>query len=164
MVPGTAGIGVVPVTGGLDFNPGLIVGDNQSADVVIDYVVRSVAGGPITDSGLTIAAGASGTGAVAVDETQCLGGPIPCAGTTIGLHGTQTSLNDTATFGGQTEIGVIKDVGVTGGTDGQASVSAVTQTYSQGTSPVPEPASLTLFGIGLLGLAFFLRRKALSSR
>lgn len=165
ILPTAASIGVTPVSAssgsGIIFDAALLAGQNQSADVVIDYIVKINTGGLINDSALSIDAGASNGGMVAVDETQCLGGLLPgCSGgTSISLNGTATHTTDADTFTGVTLIDVSKDIQVMGGSNvsGQASVSSEDQFFS--TTTVPEPASLMLFGTGMLGLALLVRRK-----
>ncbi len=164
VVPKASQIGVTPVTtagdSGLIFDIAMIAGPGQMADFTIDYIVKVQAGAPITDSSLSIDAGASGGGLVAVNETQCVGATLPgCSGgTSIGLNASANHLTDSATFPGASEVSASKDIIVSdGGATGQASISSEEQLFS--TSMVPEPASLTLFGIGLLALAFVVRRK-----
>ena len=81
VIPNPSQIGVTPLSGssgsGLIFDVALAAGPGQLADFTIDYLVRVEAGGPITDSSLSIDAGASGGGLVAVNETQCLGATLP---------------------------------------------------------------------------------------
>lgn len=165
VLPNPSQVGVTPLSSssgsGLIFDVALGAGPGQTADFTIDYLVKVEAGGPITDSSLSIDAGTSGSGLVSVAETQCLGGTLPgCAGgTSIGLSTTGSQLTDSATFGGVTEVGASKDILVTDpGTTGQATISSEEQLFST-QNVVPEPASLTLFGTGLLALAFLIRRK-----
>ncbi|MGH9398349.1 MAG: PEP-CTERM sorting domain-containing protein [Terriglobia bacterium] len=154
-------VNVDPSGTGLTFNAALIAGPNQTADVVIDYVVRVLSGGPITGSGLKFEAGASNGGLVAVDETQCAGAMLPmCTGGTITqLNGNANSPLDTNTINNATLLSVNKDILVSGGTQagGQASISDEDQIFT--TTTVPEPASLMLFGLGMLGVAFVVRRE-----
>jgi len=50
---------------------------------------------------------------------------------------------------------ITKDIGVAGGTSGSASVATVTQVFN-----VPEPASMSVLGMGIVGLAGLRRRRA----
>jgi len=122
-------------------------------------------GAPITDLSLSIAGvGFQGTGAVIVDETACLGAMLPTCtgGTLITLQVFDDSsgalLSDTVSFAGVTEIDIAKDVEIQAGTNGEASLSVVTDQFSEG-SPIPEPGTLSMFGAGVLALAGFARRK-----
>lgn len=121
---------------------------------------------PMTDLSLTIAGvGFAGTGAVIVDETACLGALLPtCSGgTEITLRVFESSdgtqLVDQVNFAGVNLISIDKDVELTAGTAGNASLSVVTDQISEGTSTVPEPGTLSMLGIGALGLVGFARRK-----
>jgi PEP-CTERM motif len=137
-----------------------------SQDSFIDYTVTVNPGGPpITDVSLSMG-GVSffGTGSARVDETVCLGAMFPaCSGGTIKLLSVYDNsaqgikLFDEVTFGGVTEIDVQKDIELTSGTNGGASLSLVTNQFSETTTP--EPSSILLFGSGALALAGVLRRK-----
>jgi hypothetical protein len=63
------------------------------------------------------------------------------------------SLWDTGEFGPVTSLWVVKDIGVSGGTDrkGAMAMSEFYQTFSE----APEPSALVLLGIGVLGIAGF---------
>ena len=60
-------------------------------------------------------------------------------------------------FAGVSEVDLEKDIEVVAGSNGSASVSLVTNQFSEG--QVPEPSSLVLFGTGIVGIAGLLRRK-----
>ena len=106
-----------------------------------------------------------GTGEVIVSETACLGAMLPsCTGgqlitLTVFTDSSGTQLVDTANFAGVNEISVAKDLTVAAGTDGGATVSVLTDQFSEGTQTVPEPGTLTLLGAAATGLAGFSRRK-----
>ncbi len=167
------GVAVTPITTpgnpGLQFSAGWFASTGSGIleeDSLIQYQVDVNPGGNlITDLSLSIAGGGfSGTGAVFVDETACLGAVLPaCTGgeiVTLSVYDSSagSKLFDEVTFAGVSEISLAKDITVQAGTDGSARLSLVTNQFSEG-GQVPEPSSIALFGTGVLGLAGLLRRK-----
>jgi len=135
-----------------------------SVDSTFEWNATSVS--PITDLSLSIAGvGFSGTGSVNVDETACLGAVLPaCTGGTVVTlsvfdNSTGSQLYDQVNFAGVNEVSVEKDLLVTAGTNGSAEVSVVTDQFSEGSSTVPEPGTLSMLGMGVVALAGFARRK-----
>jgi PEP-CTERM motif len=168
-----AGVSVTPLTQqgnpGFLFNAPWTVSNNSGVimeDSLIGYTVTVNSGGaPITDLTLAMVGfDAIGTGEITIDETYCLGGILPvCSGGTEGtLSLNYTSkggaTSQTVNFAGVTEVSVEKDILLTAGTNGQAAVSGVYNQFSEG-GTTPEPASIVLFGTGVLGLAGVMRRK-----
>lgn len=168
-----ASLSVEPIT--TQFNPGFRwtaawnVSNGSGVptqDSFIDYTVTVNPGGNlITDVSLSMG-GASffGTGSARVDETICVGAMFPsCGGGTTyqltvydnGQQGFKPF--DEVTFAGATEIDVEKDVELTSGTNGGASLSMVSNQFSE--QQTPEPSSILLFGSGALAFAGVLRRK-----
>ncbi len=130
-------------------------------DSLIQYTANSST--PITDLSLSIGGVSwTGTGAVLVNETACLGAVFPsCSGgqvITLSVFDSSvgSKLFDSASFAGVTEIDLQKDISVQAGTNGSAALTTVTNQFS-GTTP--EPGSLVLFGSGVLGLGGLLRRR-----
>lgn len=131
----------------------------------IQYTANVNQGGnPITDLSLSIGGATwTGTGAVLVTETACLGAMLPAcsSGQEITLSVFDSSVGsklfDSASFAGVNEVDIAEGIQVQAGTGGSATVSLVTNQFSEGA--VPEPTSLVLFGTGVLGLGALLRRK-----
>jgi PEP-CTERM motif len=166
------GVEVSPITSpgnpGFLFNAPWQVSNNSgilAQDSLIGYTVMVNSGGnAITDLTLAMVGfDAIGTGEITIDETYCLGGLLPtCSGGTEGtlvLNWTSSggTSSKTIDFAGVTEVSVEKDILLSAGTDGQAAVSGVYNQFSEGT--VPEPGTLTMFGIGAVGVAAYMRRK-----
>lgn len=155
--------GVTPLTTannpGLAFNVGLpFAPPGGSQDVAIDYLVMVEAGPPITDSSI---ASVPSNGAT-FGEAECLGGSFSngcTGGTQLSLTSNSSTPGDANTFSPTSSIGVNLDISSDDGVISNEQVN-----YSLGSSAVPEPASLTLFGIGLLGVAFLLRRKVFAEK
>ena len=70
-----------------------------------------------------------------------------------------SQLVDTISFAGVSEISVSKDLTLSAGTAGSASLASVTDQYTEGLSTVPEPGTLSTIGLGAAALAGFARRK-----
>ena len=164
-------VNVTPITTpgnpGLQWSAGWLASNSTGIleqDSLFQFTVNSQT--PITD--LTLAIGGAsfiGTGEVIVAETACLGALLPtCSGgqlitLTVFDDSSGQQLVDTANFAGVTEISVSKDLTVSAGTNGEATVSVLTDQFSEGTQTVPEPGTLSMLGLGGLGLLGFARRK-----
>jgi hypothetical protein len=126
-------------TGGIDLALGFTVTDTTRS---------------ITDLGLNLTGGVSGTGSVQLSENFCTNGPVSmCTQGNAPLVVTDPPPNFSAevNFAATSSVSVAKDLTVnTGSGPGTADASVFSQTFSQ---TVPESASLTLLGLGLLGLA-----------
>jgi hypothetical protein len=156
---------------GFDFiNIPLFAGVGQTATISLGFNVTTLSGAPIiTSNFLGFAAGTTGTGLATVKETFCVGGVRPCAagGTSqslqVAISPFATTVTDKKQFTGVTTIGVTKDIFVAGGTAGTGTISVVTNTVDQngpgGDDTIPEPGTYALLGSGLVGLAFYGRRK-----
>lgn len=164
-------VAVTPITTpgnpGLQFSAGWLASNSTGVleqDSLFQFQVNSNT--PITDLTLSIG-GASfiGTGEVIVAETACLGALLPtCTGgqlitLTVFDDAAGSQLVDTVNFAGVNEISVSKDLTVSAGTNGEATVSVLTDQFSEGSSTVPEPGTLSLMGLGALGLFGIARRK-----
>jgi PEP-CTERM motif len=146
---------------GLLFTHGWFAGPSQSEDSFIDFTVT---GGPIYDlSLLMLGAGFTGSGSVSIVETVCLGDLFSdsgCAhGTIVNLtpvdNSTQTQLSAHLTFAPVTEVDVVKDLSVSGGANGTAFVSGLENQFSE----TPEPGTLGMLALGIVGVMGGLRRK-----
>ena len=98
-------------------------------------------------------------------ETACLGALLPtCTGgslvtLTVFDDAAGSQLTDSVSFAGVNEVSIEKDLTVAAGTNGDATVSVLTDQFSEGVSSVPEPGTLSMLGLGGIALFGFARRK-----
>jgi PEP-CTERM motif len=166
-------VAVSPITSpgnpGLQFSAGWFASTSSGIleeDSLLQYAVNVNPGGSlIKDVSLSIGGVAwAGTGDVTVNETVCLGAMLPaCSGgqvKTLSVFDSSSGsqLFDSITFPAVSEVDVEKDISIQAGTNGKASLSLVTNQFSE----VPEPGSIMLLGSGVLGLAGVLRRRMLN--
>jgi len=135
-------------------------------DSLFQFTVTSST--PITDLTLAIAgASFTGTGEVIVAEQACLGGTFSggacSSGNVVSLtvfdSSSGSQLQDTVNFAGVNEISVDKDLSVAAGTNGSATVSVLSDNFSEVSPSVPEPGTLSMLGLGGVALFGFARRK-----
>ena len=163
-------VGVTPITTpgnpGFQFNApwhASTLSGVLGRDSFIEFQVNS-SGALITDVSLSMGGfGTTGTGSITIDETVCLGAVFPsCSGGTVRTLEVYANSGgflsyDEISFAGVSEVDVEKDILIDAGTNGGATLSLVTNQFSEGS--VPEPGSILLFGSGALALAGVLRRK-----
>lgn len=121
----------------------------ESLDAAITYKITTT--GSIVDAlNLFGGFGGSGTGGATVDETASA---FPGSLHLVFPPGTTSS--DSITFAPVSSVIVTKDIAVTAGTSGSGSLSFVENGWSQ----IPEPRTVSLLAIGLLGLMGMARRR-----
>ena len=137
------------------------VGANGSQDLTLSYTVAVAPGGAlIKDASLSFVGGVLGVSPYAsvqiIENVYTSNGGTLLAQLVVGQSGPTDIVSATANFAPQSSIYVVKDIGVNGDgvAGGSAFVSQLTDRYSE----VPVPASLLLFGPGLLGLVGIRKR------
>ena len=133
-------------------------GASTSEDSRITYTVNHP-GGLIDTLSLAFGSSVSGTGVSTVQERFCLGSSlVNCPSINqgaISLTNPGTMLSNRAFFAGVGSVSLSKDINVTSGLNGSASISNVSDTFSS-----PEPLSFVLLGTGLLGIGLLRRRRS----
>ncbi len=147
---------------GLQFSAPWAVGSQSSLDSNLQFTVQTVNGlNTLDDISLSFNGAPVGSGTSGVAETYCVGSaagvghcstPIQTISVSGGNSGPITQFYSTTNA-----LSVAKDISVTSGTGGSASISLVDNNYSQ-TGVVPEPISFVLLGSGLLAIGLLRKR------
>lgn len=165
-----------PTEFGYDFAFALTAAAGQTNDIRLGYTVATNNGAALIDSNELgpLVGGFTGTGSATIDETYCLGHLlVGCPAGDLGskhvfTNSTGTRLIDDVSTPGEncaaggttcpffdvSLLDITKDINASGFTNGTASITGFFNTVDQ----VPEPASLTIFGVSLLGMAAIRRR------
>lgn len=146
---------------GLVFSSGALVVDNRITttpvesfvDVSLSYSVSAPNPPLIEDADLTVAGGTTGGGLARIDESLNPGGALA-----VQLPTTSDMVNIVPPVA---SLDVLKDilVEVPANTIGFANITAIGQHFSETTTRMPEPATLAIIGVGLLGFSIARRRR-----
>jgi hypothetical protein len=168
-----ADITVKPITTlndpGLQFQSNWSASSGQVSDSAIGFTVTVIGGAALIEDASIVQLGGSVTasGIANVGEGVCAG--FNCQNTTFTLNTVNTTDQSLIQLGDHQffspvvgQVRATDDIGVSGNADGFASVSLYSAQFSE-IPQVPEPATMTLFGVGLLGCAaIFSRRRRFS--
>jgi hypothetical protein len=138
---------------GIVFSAGWTAGANSTLDQAFTFVVTAPKGELISDAYLLTAGLISGTGTATVGETitNTANGAFLAS-----LNALTPGSANSVSFAGVQSITVVKDMDLSVGATGSASISVVQQGFSSQGS-VPEPTSMALLGIGMAGFFTFRR-------
>jgi hypothetical protein len=131
-------------------------GVSNSQEAQISYTVQHV-GSLIDTLSLSFGSSVYGTGFASVTEQFCLGYSLSgCPHLdqgSVAVTNPGSGFTNQAFFAGVSSIALSKNIYVSSGSNGFASISHVTDTFSS-----PEPLSFVLLGTGLLGITLMRRR------
>lgn len=168
-IPG-ASVAIIPIPAFFDEGFGFQIASGFAAtapgsfvDSVLQFTVSTLDGSAgLTGLSLNTNGTSTGTGLASVSENFCVGGTstVNCAALrNISVQSVGGSgLNNSAILGGVARLGVSKDIIVSAGNSGTATISLVGNQFSN--NAVPEPATFALIGLGLGGIALARRRRA----
>jgi hypothetical protein len=157
-----SGVSVKPETQtdseGFQFASGWNVGSQAGVSNFQDSVVTfTVTAASIDTLHLFFNGSQTGTGMASVVESYCLNHVLAScpagSGGSISVTNPSAVFNAVVFFASVSSVSVSKEINVTSGANGTASISQVINTFSS-----PEPLSFVLLGSGLLGLGL-LRKK-----
>jgi hypothetical protein len=154
VLTGTDAFGNLGIIFQAAFGAHSVNGDPGSVDILLNYIVTASAP-RITDIHMIFNGNYSGTGYVDVVEQVYAGANVVGQ---IAVQNPPTTLEAAADLSGgpYTSIHVNKDIQLYSGLNGSASISSIGQYFSQ----VPEPGTIALVGVALLGLAGSVRRRS----